>query len=118
MATVVLVPDVLTDAGLAPTRNAGLSIANTYKVRNNGKTFLHFRKSGANACTVTLVGQGTLRGKALAALTVNVPANTGDVMIGPFPADVYNDTNHDVSFTLSEVTGLDVAVVAIPGPSA
>src|SRR5581483_1688841 len=118
MATVVLVPDVLTDAGLAPTRNAGLSNANTYKFRNNGKTFLHFRKTGANACTVTLVAQGTLRGKAITNPTVNVPANTGDVMIGPFPYDVYNDTNHDVSFTLSEVTGLDVAVVAIPGANA
>lgn len=114
MATVVLIPDVLTDAGLAPTRTAGLNTGNTYKFRNNGKTFLHFRKSGAGACAVTITVQGTLHGKTVNNQTVNVPATTGDVMVGPFPFDVYNDTNKDVSFTVSEVTGLDVAVEQMP----
>lgn len=114
MATVTLNPDIAVEAGVAPTRTGALSTGNTYKFRNNGKTLLHFRKSGANACTVTLTAQGTVRGHALANQTVNVPATTGDVIVGPFPRDIYDDSNHDVSFTVSEVTGLDVAVIQIP----
>ncbi len=114
MATVTLTPDVAVEAGVAPTRTGALNTGNTYKFRNNGKTILHFRKTGANACTVTINVQATLRGKTVTNQTVNVPANTGDVVIGPFPHDVYDDTNHDCSFTVSEVTGLDVAVIQIP----
>lgn len=113
MATVVLAPDVVTDAGIAPVRTA-LNIANTYKFRNNGRTILHFRKSGANPCTVTVTVQGTLGGKAVASQTFVVPANTGDVFAGPFPHGIYDDTNHDCSFTVSEATGLDVAVEQLP----
>lgn len=114
MATVVLQPDVLSDAGQAPTENTPLNAANTYKFRNNGKTILHFKKTGANACTVSVNVQATPRGHAIAAETVNVPANTGDVFVGPFPSDLYDDVNHDVSFTVSETTGLTVEVLQLP----
>lgn len=113
MATIVLNPDVITEAGVAATYNAQAT-GNTYVFRNNGKTQLHFKKSGANVCVVSVVRPRTLRGIALAALTVNVPATTGDVHIGPFPVDVYDDQNHDVSFTVSEATGLTVAVLQLP----
>lgn len=113
MATVVLTPDVSTEAGLAANYNGGLSTGNTYKFRNNGKTFLHFKKTGANACTVTINSPVTLKGHAVAAQTVVVPATTGDVHIGPLAAEVYDDLSHDVSFTVSEVTGLSVAVISL-----
>lgn len=114
MATVTLTPDIAVEAGVAPTRTGSLNISNTYKFRNNGKTLLHFRKSGANNCTVTITPAQVVRGKAIANQTVAVPATTGDVIVGPFSRDVYDDVNHDVSFTVSEVTGLDVAVIQIP----
>ena len=114
MATVTLTPDIAVEGGVAPTRTGSLNTGNTYKFRNNGKTILHFRKSGANACIVTITPASTPRGHALANETVNVPATTGDVVIGPFARDIYDDVNHDVSFTVSEVTGLDVAVIQIP----
>jgi hypothetical protein len=46
----------------------------------------------------------------------SVPATTGDKSsIGPFARDVYDDVEpRRLSFTLSEVTGLDVAVIQIP----
>jgi hypothetical protein len=114
MATVALVPDVMTEAGLAETVNAGLSTANTYTVRNNGKTFLHVKNTGGTACVVTINAPGTIAGHALAAGTVTVPITTGDKLIGPFPSAVYDDVNHDVSFTLSFITGVTVAVVQLP----
>jgi hypothetical protein len=45
---------------------------------------------------------------------VNVPATVGDVFIGPFDPATFDDVNHDISFTLSEITGLTVAVVQLP----
>lgn len=114
MATVVLTPDVITEAGVAANYNAGLSIANTYVFRNNGKTLLHFKKTGAGACVVTVNSPKTVAGHAIAAGTNSIPATTGDEFMGPFPSEVYDDPNHDVSFTLSEITGLSVAVIQVP----
>jgi hypothetical protein len=111
MATVALVPDVVTEAGVAANYNSGLVTANTYTFRNNGRTLLHVKKSGAGACTVSVAAQGTIRGHALAAQTISIPATTGDKFIGPFAHDVYDDGNHDVSVTFSEITGLTVAVI-------
>jgi hypothetical protein len=113
MATVVLQPDVVTESGKAATYNGGLSLANTYVFRNNGKTLLHFKKTGAGICAVTIASPKTVKGHAVAAATVNVPATTGDVFVGPFDHEIYDDINHDVSFSLSEVTGLTVAVIQL-----
>lgn len=114
MAIVILQSDVLSDAGQAPTQNTPLNIANTYKFRNNGRTILHFKKTGLNACTASVNVQAAPRGHTIAAQTINVPATVGDVFIGPFPSDLYDDVNHDVSFTVSEVTGLTVEVLQLP----
>lgn len=114
MATVALTPDVMTEAGISETFNSGLSTGNTYTIRNNGKTFLHVKNAGGSACTVTINSPATIRGHAVAAQTVTVPATTGDKLIGPFSHDVYDDLNHDVSFTLSFVTSVTVAAVQLP----
>jgi hypothetical protein len=114
MATVVLNPDVVTEAAIAATYTGGLSLANTYKFRNNGKTILHFKKTGAGICAVTVATAQVVRGHAVANVPFNVPAAVGDVFVGPFSPDLYNDANNDVSFTLSEITGLTVAVVQQP----
>jgi hypothetical protein len=113
MATVILQPDVVNDAGKAATYNSGLLTANTYVFRNNGKTLLHFKKTGAGICTVTVASPKTVKGHAVAAGSIAVPATTGDVFVGPFDHEVYDDINHDVSFTLSEITGLSVAVIQL-----
>lgn len=111
MATVRLTPDQAALSGLAATYNAGLLTANTYVIRNDGRTLLHVKKSGANACTVTITPQQAPRGIAFQPLTVSIPATTGDKFIGPFPKDVFNDVNGDIYVTFSEVTGLTAAVV-------
>lgn len=114
MAIIPLTPLLLVQSGLTMAYTGGLTTTDTYTVRNNGRTFLHFKKTGAGICNVTVVTPGTVRGLAIADLVVAVPATTGDVMIGPFAADAFDDANHDVSLTLSDVTGLTVAVVQIP----
>lgn len=113
MAIVDLAVNPIKRAGLAWPSAGALSAADTYKVPNNGRTFLHFRKAGAGACTVTITTPRTIDSLAVAEHTVNVPATTGDVLIGPFEADTFNDVDDKISFTLSDVVGLTLAVLTI-----
>jgi hypothetical protein len=114
LATVALTPDVLTEAGAAPNYNGGLAIGNTYTIRNNGKTILYVKNAGAAPCTVTINAAKTVGSHALAAETVTI-ANGAEKAIGPFAHDVYDDINHDVSFTFSNITSVTVAVLQLPG---
>lgn len=85
----------------------------TYKFRNDGRTFLLFEKTGSGACTVTITTPGTVGGIAIADQTVTVPATTGDVTVGPFPVKLFNDSNGDVQFTVSDTAGLSMAVLRL-----
>lgn len=113
MATVAKSVEKITRAGIDLADGGSLSTSDTYTFPNDGQTFLHFKKSGAGACVVTIVTPNTSDGLAVADLTVSVPATTGDKMIGPFPRDIYNDSSGLVSFTCSEVTGLTVAIATL-----
>lgn len=113
MAIIALAPNVVVEAGVAAAYITPTT-TDTYTIRNNGKTMLHVKKSGANPCNVTITPAKTPGGHTLSALVVAIPANIGDKFIGPFNSDLYDDQNHDVSVTFSENTGLSVAVVQLP----
>lgn len=113
MADVRLAVEQILPSGLAATYTGSLLIANTYQVRNDGRTFVHFKKSGAGACNVTIATPSTVGGNAVADRVVEVPATTGDKFIGPFPPHIYNDGSGDLNITLSEITGLTVAVLRL-----
>lgn len=102
----------LDDAGVAQTYQTPNAV-DTYTFPNDGRVFLHVKKSGAGICNVGVITPGTVRGKAIADASIAIPASTGDKMIGPFAPDLYNDANGLVSVTFSEVTGLSVAVVRL-----
>ena len=99
-------------SGITPTRHVVAS-TETYKVRNDGKTFLLFEKTSAGACTVTIITPGTANGLAIADQTVTVAATVGDVVIGPMPRGIFNDASADFTFTLSDTLGLTVAVIRL-----
>ena len=112
MADVTKAPEDVVRGGLAAAYNSGLSTSDTYVIENNGRVILHFKKTGAGACTVTITTPGTVDGLAVADRTVNVPATTGDVFMGPFPREDYN-TAGNLRITCSEITGLSFAVLRI-----
>jgi len=117
MAIVTWVPDDLlgtAGAAVAPTRNGSLSISDSYRFLNDGKVVLLAEKSGAGACTATVVTPATLRGLAVADPTYTVPATTGDVACGPFDPATCNDSSGYCSVTFSEITGLTAAVLRLP----
>lgn len=120
MTDVTLNAQQIVRTGLAPTYTASgasplLNTSDNFKFVNTGKEVLHVKKSGANACTVTIKTPGTIDGLAVAERTVVVPATTGDVMIGPFPPAIYNapGTNLMEGVTFSEITGLSAAVLKL-----
>ncbi len=113
MAEIRLAPEQVVQAGLAATYTGTLSTSNTYHVRNTGRTILHFLKDGAGDCDVVLVTPKTVNELAVADVTVEVVATTGDKVIGPFPRGAFNDGSNDLVFTLSNITGLTVAVLEI-----
>lgn len=99
--------------GLEPTWNSGLSTEDTYLVRNSGRMWLHFQKTGAGDCTVAILTPRTYDGMAVADREYTVAADTGEREIGPFPQYYYNNADGDLKFTVSDVTGLSVAVVEL-----
>jgi hypothetical protein len=120
MGDVTLTVQEMSRSGLAPTWTASgasplLNVTDNFKFNNTGKEYLHFKKSGAGDCTVTLKTPGTVDGLAVADRTVTVPATTGEKIIGPFPVAIYNDTQNTFNgFTVSEVTGLTCCIIRMP----
>lgn len=113
MADVRISVERILQTGLEATYSGSLSAANTYQVRNSGRVFLHFKKSAAVICTVTIQTPAQVAGLDVAEQTVAVPATTGDRFIGPFPPSVFNVAAGDLEFTLSDVDGLTVAVLEL-----
>lgn len=112
MAIVPLTPVDVLRSGVATSYTGSLSTSNTYTVAiSDHRTFLHFKKSGAGICAVTVITPGTSDGFAVADLTFNVPASTGDVMAGPFRLETFADpVTGLLSFTCSDIAGLSVGV--------
>ncbi len=99
--------------GLIATYSGSLLVADTHQVRNSGRVFLHFKKSAAVDCVVTVQTPKQVAGLDVAELAVTVPASTGDKFIGPFPPSVFNVAAGDLEVTLSDVDGLTVAVLEL-----
>ncbi|MGR3295334.1 MAG: hypothetical protein ACUZ8A_03755 [Candidatus Bathyanammoxibius sp.] len=114
MAEVRLAPERVVQAGLTATYTGSLLVANNYKVRNTGRTILHFLKTAAGICDVTIVTPKIVNGLGVADQAVEIPATSGDKVIGPFPRGTFNDGVNDIEFTLATtVNALTVAVLEI-----
>ena len=109
MADIRIIPQTVTKVGAAPTFQGSLTTSDVYLVQNNGATWIEVKKSGAGSCTVTVQTPRTVDGIAVAEHTFNVPATTGDMVVGPFPPDTFNDPVGDLRMTFSEITGLTAA---------
>lgn len=113
MAVIPLTATQIVSGGVstAALYTGSLSTGNTYTVPCDGRTFLHFRKTGAGACTVTIVTPITVDSLSVLDRAVTVPATTGDVLVARLTPDVYADPLTGLmTFSCSEVTGLSVGV--------
>jgi hypothetical protein len=114
MADTRYAPLKVTRAGLTAVYITAVIAATTnYVMKNDGRTFFRFYKTGANPCTVTFISQEYIRGLAVASPTLSVPATSGDVFAGPFEPTIFNDGNGDMRFNFSEVTAMFFAGVSM-----
>lgn len=114
MADTRYAPLRMTRAGLTTSYTAGIIVGTTdFVMKNDGRTFIHVKKSGAGSCSMICKTPAQIRGLDIAEVTITVPATTGDVMVGPFEPSLFNDGNGDMRFNFSEVTGLTFMGVAI-----
>lgn len=116
MATVTWTPqDLARLAKLDLTANGSLSISDTYRFLNDGKTIMVARKTGAGTCNFTVTTPRTVGGSlSVGEFTGTIAASTGYVMLPPLDPDLFNDANGYASVTFDNITGLDVAVVRLP----
>lgn len=99
------------DVGILPAYQAGLTAVDTFTFSNDGQIFVHLKK-GLNPCNVTVKARASVRGKAVPDQVIVLAAGS-ELMIGPFPPDLYNDATGLVSLLFSEVTGLIAAVIRL-----
>lgn len=113
-ANVAVSVQQVVNSGLATSyTSSGLTTSDTYQFTNDGRMFLHIKKTGAGDCTVTITTPATTQGFAIGDRTVTIAATTGDKLIGPFPASLFNDASELVSFTLSDTVGLSIAALKL-----
>lgn len=117
MAIVTLAIQKIIRTGLSVVRTAAgasplLNVTDTFIWSNTGRECLHFMKSGAGACNVVIKIPGKVDGLDIAERTVVIAATSGDVVIGLFPPAFYNTPGSSmaVGFTVSDITGLTVAI--------
>jgi hypothetical protein len=111
VAIVALTVEQVIRAGLAATYNGSLDTADTYQFANDGKVVLHAIKGGAGDAELTFGAPGLFYGMTFMEHVATVPASTGNLFLGPFPPQIFNDTAGLVSFTTSNVAGLTIAVL-------
>lgn len=108
MARTALTVQDLAASGIVPSYAAANVDGNS--IHGDGKTFLHVKNAGAQI-TVTVQTPATVSGLAVAEQVVIIPATTGDKMLGPFPANTYNQVDGDVYVDYSSVTTVTVAAL-------
>ncbi|MGW4810550.1 hypothetical protein ACWEPB_02745 [Kitasatospora cineracea] len=103
----------VTTAGLTPTFDNANAAGGSFG--NNGRRIVRITNTSGSAVTATFNMPGTFDGVAPAngGKQVTIPATTGDVTIGPFPASVYNQADGKVYVDFSAVTSVKWAVLEV-----
>jgi hypothetical protein len=88
------------------------AIADGHMVVNDGRTQVRVKNTDAASKTVTVLIPRTLAGVAVVngGRQHTVPANTGDVTLGPFPPE-YTQADGRVWWNYSATTGVTAAVI-------
>lgn len=109
MAT--LATQVVALAGLNPTYASATGGGD--KSECGDRVFLHVKNGSGSSVTVTLTSTASVRGQAVANLTVAVPA-AGERMIGPVQPDLFQNASDSLcAIGYSSATSVTVAALRI-----
>lgn len=97
-------------AGLVPSFG-GAAASDTFVP--DDRTFLYVKNTNAATRTITVTTPGLSRGLAVADPGPTIGATTGELIMGPFPADLYADANGVATVTPSAAAGVSYAVVRL-----
>ena len=81
---------------------------------NTGREVIHVKNTNAATRTVTVNSQRACDQGFDHDVAVVVPATTGDVLIGPFPTERFNDGSGNALITYSAATNLTIGVFKVP----
>jgi hypothetical protein len=98
----------VTRAGLNPSYSAAGGSGDTFNPARG--VCLHVKNGSGGSINVTVASPRTVHGLAVQSLVVAVPAG-GERLIGPFPADVFQDTTGTAAVTYSASASVTVAVL-------
>lgn len=106
----------VTRAGINTTLAAAAAAGD--KFLPDSHTYLHVKNTNAATRTVTIVTPRTVAPDiTMGDVAVVVPATTGDVKIGPFPADLFADPADGLaSITYSSEVGVTVGAFRLSAP--
>ena len=112
MATAVLTIQPVVIGGLTPSFTAATATDGFEFVGNDGQVFIRIKNTNASTRTATPTPTGKSRsGLSLTGTGVNIPATTGDVLIGPFDVSDYGTT---VTVALSAFADVSAAAIRLP----
>ena len=98
--------------GIVPSYGSAASGGDTFA--NDGKTFFHVKNGGGSSINVTLASQVTNPPAGTAATNKVIAVAAGsEKMIGPLPANGWNDSNGQVHAGYSAVSSVTVAAVKL-----
>ena len=111
MADIDIAVQNITRAGLEPAYNSSIIAADDYFFLNGEGVFVHL-VNGGTASEVTIETVTTVDGLAVEDLVRTLPANA-DRVIGPFPKDIYSNSERKVKMSFTTPTTLEVAVLKV-----
>jgi len=111
-------------SGLAPAYSSATASDTVTGVTPDDRVFLHAKNTNASTATVTInpVAPTTARvpgvgNIAVPAITVIIPANTGDRMIGPISPAYIDGTGTITIANTGTITNLTLAALRLPNVS-
>ncbi len=113
---VLIVEQIVLAGLLAPTFNAAAGGGDTFVNDSiGGRTFVYIKNTDGTTTDVTFDDTGSVAPEGAEAfdadVKVTVAATTGEAIVGPFPTTRFTLS---VAMTYEKVTGLTIAVLALP----
>ncbi len=97
------------------------AVSSSDSFSNNGKTFLLFKTTASTNRTLTIgandadkPGFGTIVVPDTTVTIFSSAANGGATLVGPFPADRFNDSTGSVVYTIDATTNTWVSAITLP----
>ena len=115
----LLTVEKIVDTGLNPTLVAAAAGGDTFKNQAASRTFIYVDNASGAPITVTVTAQTTSAvtsglGKTTKADSITSVTNAQFRLIGPFPAQAFNDGTGTVAITYSATASVTVGVIEVP----